>query len=690
MAGINSFPAGSGFTISSPDFKSNREKVSKSQIPAGLRSSVQDRIKIDPDSGDSNFILLEQLRYLTQENTGRLIIGDTDTAIDTAVLSPFRSIQQKNYLEQEDPSSRYLEVAFSPQNQINDDIVNQIGFFNIGDYIGDVRQVQNNNNKYPDLDALRDQYFTKFTKSYDLVDFTRLIKFFDNSLFRMIKDFTPSNVTLTSGVVIKQHILERNRHKATSVTTKIDSRLSGSINVESFSGGTGGSLERFQTSPTQFYLTQSWDEVVKTVFGPQTIVHTDEAEFYNGEYGYPITVKASGPDCQRFTNPTFEEVEYKPVFVTTTDFSEEEFLKVTTVPNKGIVWLWWEGNQVKHIKVSNTSQNDTDITNLINKETTFSIFLNKPSTQTAPPYTDFLPSGVYIWEISDRKVYNIYTYLQNNPAKSPYVVYSEDIDTIDFNLEARGDFIWEADNPTLSLSITNPVISTGITSSLPQGYFPVTDTYPKEQFFRGWDNAKYLIDYEVYKTSDALLYDPSSNLNEGQIEISTANETNYEAIYGPSTEPWFMNSSASYREQTAFTDLSPSPRPPKQLAAIQLAPLASCDNIDINTPEGIILGIDYDKHSDLFTLNGSSDLVLKQEINGSLITEDLILYTPNYTSIVWNINSLTTAGGANTNIPLGGYGVYKLSTTSNDSIIITIGLVNGRPGVKSISYCPTP
>ena len=85
MAGINSFPAGSGFTISSPDFKSNREKVSKSQIPAGLRSSVQDRIKIDPDSGDSNFILLEQLRYLTQENTGRLIIGDTDTAIDTAV-----------------------------------------------------------------------------------------------------------------------------------------------------------------------------------------------------------------------------------------------------------------------------------------------------------------------------------------------------------------------------------------------------------------------------------------------------------------------------------------------------------------------------------------------------------------------------------------------------------------------------
>ena len=33
-------------------------------------------------------------------------------------------------------SFNYLEVAFSPQDQINDDIIGQIGAYNLGDYIG--------------------------------------------------------------------------------------------------------------------------------------------------------------------------------------------------------------------------------------------------------------------------------------------------------------------------------------------------------------------------------------------------------------------------------------------------------------------------------------------------------------------------------------------------------------------------
>jgi len=689
MAGIDSFVGGSGFTINNPDFKPNREKVAKSQIPAGIRSAVQNRINIDPTPGATNFIKLQQLNYLTQENDGRLFVGDLDPATTASVLSPFRSVQQKNYSEEQDPSSRYLEVAFSPQNQINDDIVNQIGYFNIGDYIGDVRQTQNNDNKYPDLDKLRDAYFTKYTKSYDLVDFIRLIKFFDNSLFRMIKDFTPANVTLTSGVVIKQHILERNRHKATTVAPQINSTHSGSIPVGTFSGGTGGVLERFQTNPTQFNLTQSWDEIVETVYGPRTITHTDEAEFYNGVYGYPIAVTASGADCSRFINPSFEEVEYKPVFVTTTDFTEEEFLRTTTVPNRGIVWMWWEGNQVKHIKVSNTSKNNTDITNLINRETTFSIFLNRPSEQTPPGITRFLPSGVYVWDITDRKVYNTFTYLKNDPEKSPYIIYSEDIDTIDFNLNATGDFVWRADNPSLSIGITNPSLSTGVTSSLPQGYFPVTADYPREQFFRGWNSSNYLTDYQVYTTSTASLYDPASNFDEGEREVSTANNAVFRQVYGPSTEPWFMNASASFEDQSTFTDLNPTLRAAKLIAGIQLTPLSSCDTIDINNLNGPLLGIDYDKHANLFTNDAFGELVLKAEANGSTITEDLILYNPNGVSTQWHPDSKFTGIG-DTNIPAGGYGVYRLATTGNDSIIINIGLVNGRPGVKSISYCPTP
>jgi hypothetical protein len=35
----------------------------------------------------------------------------------------------------------YIEVAFSPQDEVNDDIISQLGNFNIGNYIGDPRQV---------------------------------------------------------------------------------------------------------------------------------------------------------------------------------------------------------------------------------------------------------------------------------------------------------------------------------------------------------------------------------------------------------------------------------------------------------------------------------------------------------------------------------------------------------------------
>ena len=128
-------------------------------------------------------------------------------------LSPFRRVTQ-----QTEASASYteninlLEATFSPQNQINDDIIGQLGYFNLGDYIGDPRQRSSSLDYYPDLNNLSEDYFEKYLKNYDLVDFVRLIKFFDNSLFKMIKDFIPARTSLASGINIKQHLLERNKY----------------------------------------------------------------------------------------------------------------------------------------------------------------------------------------------------------------------------------------------------------------------------------------------------------------------------------------------------------------------------------------------------------------------------------------------------------------------------------------------
>ena len=190
------------------------------------------------------------------------IRSESDTLPSGSVLSPIRKLSQTTEASASYTDNiNYLEVAFSPQNQINDDIIGQIGHFNIGDYIGDPAQ-RFSGNIYPDLNNLSEEYFKKYIKQYDLIDFVRLIKFFDNSLFKMIKDFIPARTSLASGLVVKQHLLERNKYSQPQVTQSLElltgsiqskqiwvESVSGSIMssslIESFSGGAAGMFNPF-------------------------------------------------------------------------------------------------------------------------------------------------------------------------------------------------------------------------------------------------------------------------------------------------------------------------------------------------------------------------------------------------------------------------------------------------------------
>jgi len=215
----SSFTSNSNFYIGSPsNFVSNVETVYLDQPIAGIKNIVSNKIQIVDMSLPS---------------------GST--------LSQYRSIQQQppggsTYTE----NLAYTEVAFSPQNEINDDIMDQLGFFNMGEFIGDPRQRFTQATSYPDLDALRNAYFEKYVSNYDLNDYIRLIKFFDNSLFKMIKDFTPARSSLASGVVVKQTLLERNKYPQPEVTwARYD--YSGSIPMAFISGGAGGSVNNLNT-----------------------------------------------------------------------------------------------------------------------------------------------------------------------------------------------------------------------------------------------------------------------------------------------------------------------------------------------------------------------------------------------------------------------------------------------------------
>jgi hypothetical protein len=198
------------------------------------------------------------------------------------ILSKYISVQQDYPISSSYTNDiNYTEIAFSPQNEINEDIMSSLGYFNIGDYIGDPRQISSSNQSYPDLDTLRDLYFEKYSSNYDWNDFIRLIKFFDNSLFKMFQDFIPAKTSLASGIVIKQHLLERNKYPVPQIGIT-QSEYTASISTYYVTGSDGGSFPDL-SSGLYSQVTQSWDGFNSSYSGSIPFTQNDLSEFFDGE-----------------------------------------------------------------------------------------------------------------------------------------------------------------------------------------------------------------------------------------------------------------------------------------------------------------------------------------------------------------------------------------------------------------------
>ena len=321
----SSFPTNSSCSFAAtPTFLPNTEYFFYDQPVVGIQNSVSDKIRLEDNvlpSGDT----LSAFRYISQ---------------NTEASSSYTA------------NTNLLEVAFSPQDEINDDISSQIGYFNIGDYIGDPAFRSSRLTSYPDLDVLRDDYFEKYTKNYDLSDFIRLIKFFDNSLFKMIKDFVPARTSLASGIVIKQHYLERNRYPEPQTSWE-DLDLEGTVQpqwndynpgtVENFGGGTGGSFEMYNYIAN---TSQSWNETFTTPSGSVTVVHSSQDEFYNGEFSGSLIVVTTQSLAQAYPL-NLQEFDYTPIVYSnasyglnnSSSFTQEQFLNSNTVPQQGEILM---------------------------------------------------------------------------------------------------------------------------------------------------------------------------------------------------------------------------------------------------------------------------------------------------------------------------------------------------------------
>ncbi len=180
-------------------------------------------------------------------------------------LSNVVSIQEDPFISQSySENLNQLEVAFSPQDEVNDDIIQTLGFGAIQSAIADPRFRSQSALTYPELDKIADDYFRKYVGS-DVFAYLRLIKYFDDSLFKAIKNYVPARTSVSTGIIIKQNMLERNRYREpqlNSFTTQSfginniplptqNLELTGSIETVNITGSAGGSINDYNVEASQ-------------------------------------------------------------------------------------------------------------------------------------------------------------------------------------------------------------------------------------------------------------------------------------------------------------------------------------------------------------------------------------------------------------------------------------------------------
>lgn len=222
--------------------------------------------------------------YYSTSSLDKIRLDNTGSMISGSTLSEYTSITKRDYKYTDDLHG--VEIGFSPSTDIDNYILSEItSSFNIDQYIGDPRLLHEGS--YEDLGMFTQNLIQDLTQ-YDIKDYVRLIKFFDNVIFKTVKDFLPARASKSTGIVIKPHILSRSKVKSPAESGTFE-YLEGLISIGSQTGSHGSSFGARDTYST------SYSQSVQT---PGGIRFTDrfnhQESKYSGEFSGSLVEVSDG------------------------------------------------------------------------------------------------------------------------------------------------------------------------------------------------------------------------------------------------------------------------------------------------------------------------------------------------------------------------------------------------------------
>jgi len=208
--------------------------------------------------------------------------------LSSSLLSPYTTLQY--YQNNNRLNSTNIEVGFSIADILNDNITSSLGYFNIDNLIGNPNDQYSSS--YISLVSASDAYFASYTQPHSVWEYIRLIKYFNNSLFKTIKDFVPARANVSTGIIVKSHILERNKYARHEPSASID-QISQSIDMLTLSAEPGNI---FSGSNTNW----SYDQV--TPLGYVPVSSSQDVEKLTGEFGGTEIVVTNGDALSQLEN----------------------------------------------------------------------------------------------------------------------------------------------------------------------------------------------------------------------------------------------------------------------------------------------------------------------------------------------------------------------------------------------------
>jgi len=155
---------------------------------------------------------VEETYYYDSISLGTGTFDDNKIRLENNVLVGTLDVKTRAEQSQYDKApvdTNKLAIYFSPQTIINEDIIAQLGFTVLDDYIGDPGD--DDSFSYPALIKKSHEYWKKYVDKNDINAYIKIFTLFDMSFFRQLEQILPARANKLTGLLIQPNLLERSK-----------------------------------------------------------------------------------------------------------------------------------------------------------------------------------------------------------------------------------------------------------------------------------------------------------------------------------------------------------------------------------------------------------------------------------------------------------------------------------------------